>query len=244
MDILLFVVMFGILVFIGYKNFTLIKRYKQNKEYIDCYQDVLHNNENALDRINNFIDNEKSAEFKNKAMLIKFYYGLNNDLSFLETLNNINFKSIFYKKELYDNDLVNLNSDAFVFAMLAIGKAYELGKPEIIENIVSKFKEMIEVHIRLEYQELIAFSNTLLNKEDKGIGLMNSLLDGTYTELAYEKNMIGLYKRIAAMILIFDGVEVEDYFRNDMFEFNKTIIGECFLKNLGMYEEFKTVEEV
>ena len=56
MDYMLFGFMALLLLYTVYRNVTLLKRYKQNKEYIECYKAILRGDENAYERISNFID--------------------------------------------------------------------------------------------------------------------------------------------------------------------------------------------
>jgi len=239
MDKLLFVVMGFILTYIIISNFSLIKRYKQNKTYIASYQEVLYNKENSYDNISNFIENEKSLEFKNKGRVIKLYSELCNGLDYSETLNLIDFKAIFKIKGKYKNNLVNLNSDSFVFVILVMIKAYVLKKKDISKVLIDKLNEVSELQTRLEYQEILALASALNRKDDYGTGFMKNVLEGGYTDYYYEKNMIGLYKRIAASILTFNLESIDEYFKNDLYSFAKPIIGESILKGLGLYEEYK-----
>lgn len=243
MDILLFVVLFGILGYIGYKNFALIKRYKQNKVYIEAYEMVLNNQDNSYEKINDFIDHEKSSEYKNKGRIIKLFSELSNGKNCEETLDQIDLKAIFYKKNKLNNQLVNLNSDSFVFIILCMAKAYENHKSSIIEDLKDKLNEIEGLQQHLEYNEIIAFSNSLLKKEDRGNTIMNSLLDGTYTDYLYEKNMIGLYKRIAAATLALNKENFDEYYAIDLHNFAKPLIGETLLKSLGLYETYKPLSD-
>ena len=243
MDKLLFAVLAFILIFITVNNITLISRYKQNKTYISSYQDVLHNKENSYENIKKFIEKEKTAEFKNKGRVIELYSELCNDLEYDETLKDIDFKEIFCVKGKYKNSQVNLNSDTFVFVILAMAKAKELKKKGIIDTLINKLNEVEKLQGRLEYQEIVAFGKALTGSDDKGTEFMKGVLDGNYTEYAYEKNMIGLYKRIAATTLAYNKEEFDEYFKNDLYHFSKPIIGECILKSLGLYEKYKPAEE-
>ena len=76
MDSILFVLLLMILVYVGFSNVLLIRRYKQNKKYIDCYSEALNDVETAYNHLNEFIEKEKTQEFKNKAKVIKLYYEL------------------------------------------------------------------------------------------------------------------------------------------------------------------------
>lgn len=243
MDSMLFIVLLMILLFVGTKNITLIKRFKQNKKYIDCYEAILNDKEDAYDHVNEFIQTEKTQEFKNKGKVLKLYYEMWKDIDYKSTLEDIDLKSIFCKKDKIDNNLVNLNSDTFVFIILAMGKANVKNNSEVIDTLVDKLNEISGLEQHLEYQEIIAYTKALQNKDDKGNAIMNSLLDGTYTEYIYEKNMIGLYKRIAAAILDYNEQPFDEFFKEDLYNFAKSIIGESILKDLGLYEKYKLVEE-
>lgn len=242
MDKLLFVIMIGLLIFISMKNISVIKRYKQNKSYIECYQNVLHGNENADQALDDYIEKEKSIEFINKAKIIKLYSLVRSGSEYENTLNEINLKDIFYRKDKVDIQLTKLNSDAFIFIMLVMVKAYEVNNIEVIDKLVEKLNETSELQEQLEYQEILAFANALTKKEDNGSKIMHSLLDGTYTEYRYEKNMIGLYKRVASTTLAFNNEEFDEYFKQDLHKFAQNFIGEIFLKGLGLYETYKPEE--
>lgn len=243
MDILFFVLTIGILVFICIKNLSLIKRYKHNKQYIASYQNVFHNKENSYEDIKTYIEKEKSEEYKNKARIIKLYYELENKLDYKSTIDEIDIRSIYYTNGTLDNNLLKYNSDSFIFTMLAMAKAYENNNKDVIESLNSKFMECSELENSLEYKEVLALANALNNKEDRGSALFHSILDGNYVEYSYDKNLIGLYKRIAAAVSIFNMDEIEEFFRNDLHSFANTFIGECFLKSLGLFDIYKSVEE-
>ena len=243
MDKLLFVIMIGMFIFILVKNLSLLKRYKQNKEYVESYQDILHNKENCYERICAFIEKEKTNEYKNKANIIKLFCELNNDLDYRKTIEDLDIKAIYYSKGKIDKNSLKFNSDSFIFIMLVLAKAYEKGKNDVIETIVNKVCELTELENRLEHKEIIELANALNKVEDKGSAFMHSLLDGTYTEYAYDKNMIGIYKRIASSTLAFNLEQFDDYFKNDLHNFAKSMIGENFLKSLGIYELYQPIEE-
>lgn len=242
MDILLFVIMICLFGYISVKNITLIKRYKHNKKYIACYQNVFHEKENCKDDLDLYIESEKSDEYKNKAKIIKLYYELNNGLDFKDTINDIDFKAIYYSKGVVDKNQLKYNSDSIIFMMMCFAKAYEVNSKDAIELFCKKTEEYKELEIALEYNELLALAKALTNTDDKGSAFLRNILDGAYTEFLYDKNMIGLYKRIAASTLIFNMEEVDEYFRNDLHSFANTFVGEHFLKSLGLFDIYKVEE--
>ncbi len=244
MGTVLYVIIIVLLVSTSIKNFALFKRYKHNKEYIECYKDLLKNNENALERINNYIENENSNEFKNKGRILKLYQELISDLDYSTTLNELNVKDIFYDKNgNLKKDLINFNSDSFLFIMLVLSKAHQMKKDELIESLTNKVLEVKGLEDHLEVKEIVALNNALLSKDDKGVALFNSFLDGSYTENIYDKNMIGLFKRIAISTLAYLNEPFDEFFIDDIKEFVKTLIGKEYTSNLGIYDKYH-VEEV
>ena len=244
MGTVLYVIIIVLLVSTSIKNFTLFKRYKHNKEYIECYKDLLRNNENTLERINNYIENENSNEFKNKGRILKLYQELISDLDYSATLNELNVKDIFYDKNgNLKKDLINFNSDSFLFIMLVLSKAHQMNKDELIEPLTNKVLEVKGLEDHLEVKEIVALNNELLSKDDKGVALFNSFLDGSYTENIYDKNMIGLFKRIAVSTLAYLNEPFDEFFIDDIKDFAKTLIGKEYTSNLGIYDKYH-VEEV
>ena len=82
MDYMLFGFMALLLLYTVYRNVTLLKRYKQNKEYIECYKAILRGDENAYERISGFIDSQKDQEFASKARLLKLYVELDKKMPY------------------------------------------------------------------------------------------------------------------------------------------------------------------
>lgn len=243
MDGLMFILLIGIFAFIVVKNFSLIKRYKENKGYIDIYKKALHNEENSHQQVLDYVENDKSVEFKNKVRIVQIYNELENDINCETTLKDIDFKPLFYKKSKLDNELIKLNSDSLIFLILTIAKAYEKEKLEVIDTLVNKLKENAELENRVEYQTVLAVAKALKKEDDCGNEFMKNLLDGNYTDYQYDRSMIGLYKRCSAALLAFNNEEFDEFFKNDLYEFAKIFIGQCLLSSLGLYDTYKQQEE-
>lgn len=243
MDKLLFVIIFGMLAFIVIRNFSLFKSYKHNKEYIAAYQDVLHNEENCYERICNYIDNEDLESYQNKARIIKLYCELNNDINYKNTLDVLDIKSIYYSKDKIDNDCLKYNTDSFIFLMLVETKAYEKDKAEVIDALVKQINNLPELENRLETKQIKEIANALIDGEDKGSNFLHQLINGEYTDYAYDKNLITLYKRIGASILAFNNEEFDEYFVNDLYDFAKSLIGQNMLKSLGLFDKYSQKPE-
>ncbi|MBQ1347161.1 MAG: hypothetical protein IIY65_04115, partial [Erysipelotrichaceae bacterium] len=180
MEMIFFVAMFALLAYVMYRNFTLISRYRHNKEYIECYKEMLQGTDTAYERINAYIENEKAEEFKNKGRILKLYeqMDMNEDLS--GTLNDLDLRAIFLKNGKYSRQQVAMSADVFVWLYMDLAKARRLSKFDVLNALQEKIAGLPELENRVEYQLTKAIYIALCEKEDAGVGFLSSLLDGTY----------------------------------------------------------------
>lgn len=244
MELLFFAVLICLLGYVLYRNIKLISRYKHNKEYIECYKGMLNEEENVIERINNYINNEKDEEFKNKGRVLKLYVELGKDLEYSDTLTSLNFNPIFYKDGKLMNDKFAINVDIMVWVYLIMARARKLSKFDVLNNVVNSFEQMPDYDNRLEFQLVKNLNNALLEKEDGGIEFLSKILEGEYYSLHYEKSMVGLYKRIAASTLAYCLEPLDDYYMQDIPAFGQTNIGKAYLKDLDIYDKFVQEPEI
>ena len=243
MDYMLFGFMVLLLLYTVYRNVTLLKRYKQNKEYIECYKAILRGDENAYERISGFIDSQKDQEFASKARLLKLYVELDKKMPYQETLNAINFKDVFYKKDKLDKSKYALNVDLFVWIYIVMAKARQMSGFDVLNELYEKVRSLKEMDDCVEYCATEAVYNALCEKEDGGVKFFTDLLDGNYTNLRYDKNLIGLFKRFAAATLAYGGEPMEEYYKKDLHSFAETLIGKTYLETLGIYDKYLPLTE-
>ena len=242
MEILFFVAMFILLGYVIYRNVGLLQRYKHNKEYISIFNAMLEREDDAYSRLNDFINNEKSEEFKNKGRIIKIFADLENDLdpSAIETLEP---KEIFYHNGRFASRLLAMNCDSFVWLYLVLARARRLSRFDVIDDLSEKMKMMPEMAKRIEFQLFFAIEDALCEKDDAGVGFLSCLLEGDYADMKYEKNLIGLFKRFASATLAYAGEPMDDYFRNDLHSFAATKIGRTYMQELEIYDKYPPLEQ-
>ena len=238
MEILFFVLMLCLLAYVMYRNITLIGRYRHNKEYIECYKEMLANTEGAYDRTCRYIENEKSAEYRNKGLILKLYQQLDREEDAMETVEAIDLKEILYAKGKYSKRQLMMNSDIFIWLYMNMAKARKLSKFDVLNTLYDKFMALDLLENRVEYKLAKAIYNALCEKEDAGVEFLSSMLDGGYAGLDYEKNLIGLYKRFASATLAYSGEPMEDYYKEDLHSFASTQIGKNYLNDLEIYEKY------
>lgn len=241
LDSMWFIVMIAVLAFILFTNFKMIKRYKNNKKYISCYQDIFHEAEGAYANLKEYMETEKNPCFVEKARIIRLYHELNNKYDYSESIEKLDIKKIFTRKGVVNNEEISINSDSFIFIILDMAKAYKTGEYKVIDELLNKF-DAKDYDYRLEYQELKALDDALNKRGDKGNTFFKSLLNGEYTNYVYDKNMIGLFKRIAAALLDYNVEEFDEFFKQDLSKFAETLIGKSIMSDIGIYDKYKVLE--
>ncbi len=239
MEVLFFAVLLALLAYVMYRNVSLFSRYKHNKEYIECYKEMLGNMDGAYDHVCAYIDNEKSLEYKNKGLVLKLYQQLGRGEDCADTLEQLDLKQIFYRKDKYSRQQLMMNTDIFVWLYLDMARARKLSKFDVLNALYEKLQELDQMEHRVEYQTCKAIYNALCEKEDAGVEFLSSLLDGGFAaNYEYDKNLIGLFKRFAAATLAYSGEPMEDYYKEDLHVFASTQIGRNYMDDLEIYEKY------
>lgn len=242
MEILLFVLMLAILAYVSYRNFKLIGRFSSDRKYIETYRSVLDQEETAYEKVCEYIGTEKSLDLKNKGLLLKLYLELEKDTDYSNTLSLINLKDVFYKNNVFSNNQLSNNVDAFVWINIIMAVARKKSKFEVLNTIMDQLNEIEELDNRVEYQLSKSIYNCLNEKEDGGVGFMADLLEGNYTNYQYDKKLIALYKRFASSSLAYSGEPMEEYYKVDLADFSKSQIGYVYMNALDIYNKYHIEE--
>ena len=240
MEYVIYALMLVLLVYVVYRNYVLIKAYRSNKEYIGCYQALLKGEQDIHERIDSYIEAQKSEEGKNKGRLLKLYCELKEDKDYAENLEKLDLNSIFYSNGKISKTKLNFNSDVFVWLFLCLGIARKNSKFDVLNKLAEKI-DGLNMDSRLEINEARAIYNALSENDISGVDFLNDILEGNYIDYEYDKNLIGLYKRFAACTLAYSGEPIEDYFREDIRGFASTLVGQSYMKNLEIYEKYPPV---
>ena len=242
MEFTFFAAMMALLAYVLYRNIVLVTRYRHNKEYIECYKLMLDNDDTALSRIDKYIEAETSEEFKNKGRVLKIYQQLNVGEDAVPAMNELNLKEIFMKNGNITKNQLSLNIDIFVWLYLDLAKARRLSKFDVLNGLHDKINEL-ELDNRIEFQLANSIYNALCEKEDAGVEFFTSMLEGTYKQYDYEKNLIGLYKRFSSSTLAYSGEPMDDFYKEDLHAFAKTAIGKVYMTDLEIYDKYPPIED-
>ena len=244
MNYFFIIILFAITLLMSFKNIKKANEYKKSRGYNEAYSKVLRNDEGAYDELVSYIEKEEDLVLKSKASLVKIFEDLGKE-DVIEELNNIDIKNIFYENDVYSNEKADLNCEAFLWLILILSRAYNLSLLSVMKAVYEKVSAYEnDLNNRVEYQVFKSTYQILIVKEAADLDFVKSLLAGEYSSYAYYKNLIGIFKKIAACLLAFVGETIDESDKLLIEDFIATLIGKRFAKDIGIYDTYKKVEEV
>lgn len=246
MDLIFLVILIALTISMFSKNFKKAGQYRKDKTYIDIYTKILKEEEGAYDELVSYLGSETDACLKAKSNLIKIYVDLDKAPENVDSdIDEIDFMhDIFFDGENFSKEKIILNSEVFIWLILILSKARANTMIDVMNHIndkVSAYDEEMKDYV--EYQVYKSAYLSLLEKNFDGIKFLKTLLSGEYQEYKYDKNLIGIYKKIAASLLAYMAEPLDDGDDDLIKEFTETLIGSRFTKDLEIYDRFH-VEEV
>lgn len=246
MDLIFLVILIALTISMFSKNFKKAGQYRKDKTYIDIYTKILKNEEGAYDELVSYLGSETDACLKAKSNLIKTYVDLDKHPENVDSdIDEIDFMhSIFFDGENFSKEKIILNSEVFIWLILILSKSRDNTMIDVMNHIndkVSAYDEEMKDYV--EYQVYKSAYLSLLEKNFDGIKFLKTLLSGEYQEYKYDKNLIGIYKKIAASLLAYMAEPLDEGDDDLIKEFTETLIGSRFTKDLEIYDRFH-VEEV
>lgn len=244
MNYVILAILLVLTLLMSYKNFKRIGQYKKDKTYIDLYTKVLRGEDSVHDELNSYIESENDSCLNTKARIVKAYDDLLLGNNPSEELKDVNIKNIYYENDKFSSEKAKLNSEIFVWLTLMLSKARCLSMIDLMNELYTKVNAHEEdLKILVEYQVFKSAYNSLLEKGTDGITFLKQLLQGEYSEYVYDKNLIGIYKKIACCVLAFEGEPLEDSDKEMLAEFTGTLVGNRFTRDLEIYDKYAPKEE-
>lgn len=241
MDLIFLVILIVLTISMFSKNFKKAGQYRKDKTYIDIYTKILKNEEGAYDELVSYLGTETDACLKAKSNLIKIYVDLDKHPENVDSdIDEIDFMhDIFFDGENFVKEKIILNSEVFIWLILILSKARTNTMIDAMNHIndkVSAYDEEMKDYV--EYEVYKSAYLSLLEKNLDGIKFLKTLLSGEYQEYKYDKNLIGIYKKIAASLLAYMAEPLDEGDDDLIKEFTETLIGSRFTKDLEIYERF------
>lgn len=241
MDLIFLVILIVLTISMFSKNFKKAGQYRKDKTYIDIYTKILKNEEGAYDELVSYLGTETDACLKAKSNLIKIYVDLDKHPENVDNdIDEIDFMhDIFFEGENFVKEKIILNSEVFIWLILILSKARTNTMIDAMNHIndkVSAYDEEMKDYV--EYEVYKSAYLSLLEKNLDGIKFLKTLLSGEYQEYKYDKNLIGIYKKIAASLLAYMAEPLDEGDDDLIKEFTETLIGSRFTKDLEIYDRF------
>ena len=241
MQMIFLVVLIVLTVLMSINNFKKVGQYRKDKTYIDIYTKILKNEDNAYDDLVSYISTETDACLKAKSNLIKIYEDLDKNIDLvLNEIEESNFMhDIFFEKDTFSKDRVLLNSEVFIWLVLILSKA----RKQSMVDVMNKLNEKVSAYENelsdfVEYQVYKSTYMALLEKGNDGINFLKTLLSGEYANYKYDKNLIGIFKKIAASLLAYVGQPLDEGDESLISDFTTTLIGHRFTTDLEIYDKY------
>lgn len=242
------IIFYALLVFALYmlrKNFLLAKRNNHNKEYVAAAGEIFARKASASEHIKNFVEKEENKEYQNKGRILQLYDALDHHTSPESVLQDLDLEPLFTQEKgvqhVFSEKKVQQNADSMVWSMLVLIKMKAEGATELIPTFMAKFpaQESLRHHMEFLLLEHIA---AYLTSTEKDSSFFRNIATGEYQDILYDRQLIGLYKRLCSFFLAQEGVE-EEYVASDVESFAKSSVGKMMMEDLGVYEKYAPKEE-
>lgn len=239
----LFIAIIAVCIIMTIKNLFTIIRIRKDKNYVSAYTGMLKDQEDAYDNLCKYLETEKQPELISKTNIVKVYLEASKDKEVEETIKNIDFKSVVFDKKGNTRSMLEKNADVFIWLIYDLVILHSKKKYADMEKIYKLVKENEDaLNSRVEYLVFVGVYNAL--KKDYQIdAFLKDLINGEYTGVTYDKKLIGIYKRISAMILAYRKEELDESNKDDLTIFSQTLVGKKLMQDIGIYNEYKAVEE-
>lgn len=224
------------------RNIFAAKGLKKSNEYVESYMGILRGTEGAKEKIKEYYEKETSIELKSKTLIVMIYQALTDGDDITNMIKDVDVDSVVFTTSKKGKEPNTKNSDAYLWLIVDIVKANSINKLDSLKPLMDKLLENDEaLNNVVEYDVVKATYNGL--KDHKNYDFFNALLAGDYVGYSYEKQAIGIFKKIAATMLDYLGESLSDDDKEMAKQFATTRIGMRILLDLGTYDKFKPVEE-
>jgi len=244
MNGILFIIMIVVLGVMTMKNINKAKTLKKDKAYVDAYMKVLKSEEDANTNLKNYIETEKDNELKHRAKIVLVYEELLNGNDPSELVSSISYNAALLNNGKVDLEKLCTNSDTFVWLdmdlALANKKGYLHSLTPLYEGLNLHDDELNNV---VEYELFKAIYNYLDSGKEEYLEFPKRLLCGDYVGMKYDKQLIGVSKKLAAALLSYGNQPLDEGCIDFLKEFATTQVGNKFMDDLGIKDKY-AIEKV
>lgn len=241
-------IVLGAILTITYNTIRGGIRISKNRKIIAC-MDKLDDETVFFNEIDDYIEKERSEEFKMKARILKMYGCIkNNRLDEAgQCLNDLDFMPLIYRDKFQMKIGIGDNEDSFFYyCFLSCIHLYRLGQIEMIsllKSILDDYKVHLQYH--LFYEMFDASVDCYKQQWDHGKEVFENVYLGKFKRKRYSKQMRSLYIDLAecflAKIAIDEG-RMDDFnekYKDNLVKFYQSSMGEMILNDLQIKSYLK-----
>ena len=216
----------------------------KDSEYISAYTKILKKEDGAEEFLDEYIAKENNQPLLNKARIIKLFKNLEEERDTKEVLDTLDFSAIFDDNAVSAPEKVSQNSDMFIWLVLCLAKAKKKTQIEVMNNLYEKVAVFDEpLSKTVEYNIFKSAYGLLLDKGESDKEFLYKLLSGDYVDYVYDKQLIGVNKKIAASLLSYCRDEISDEDKTILNDFAITQVGNILMRDLDILDEYFIKEE-
>lgn len=228
--LLIFVIVFLI------KNIILIRDLVISKNYKKIYKGILERDPDIINKTEEYLKTEKNEYLIYKTYILLMYLYLQNDIDPKEMIEKIDFGKVMLKNGKYNTQYANLNSDMIIWTLCSLYRLKNKGYLDTIKEKMDKLKDYFDNHI--EYKVFYG-AYALLNNDTENSKFLNDLVNGDYPKLNYDKQLIGVTKRIALAYIASLNKEKNIEYVDELKILAGSMLGKNLLIDLDIYEIYK-----
>ena len=157
----------------------------------------------------------------------------------INAIDEIDFTKAFGQEYGISVEEISQNSDVFIWLVMNMTKAKSMSLIDVMDKLYEKVTVFEEnFNKTVEYNIFKASYELILEKSYDSKEFLFDLLEGNYTDYAYDKQLIGVFKKMAASLLDYSGEELSEEYEVLLKDFAVTQVGNKMLKNLGTIDKF------
>lgn len=237
--------LFVVLLLMFTRTFKQAKSLGNGKGYMDAYTKILNGDLDSEENLDKYIESEKKAYLISQAYLLKAYLNVESENDPKQYLDKVDMNAIFNdEKNRFDKKKVLSNVSFFLWVNFFVVRCIKNNRLDLVDYLNDSLKVHEEnLDSFLEYRLYKGLYAGVKGNKNDDYNFLNQLIDGEYPTLNYEKRYIGLYKREAALFLVYFDQTIDEFWDNDIHAFVDTIVGKRLSSDLDLYLKYHIEEK-
>ena len=153
-----------------------------------------------------------------------------------QIIDKIDYSDIFLEKGKYNTNFANLNSDMFIWTLCCLPRLKKVDLLPSIKEKMNVLQDKLSNHV--EYK-VFNSACAILERNMEESKFLNELVNGEYSGLEYDKQLIAVTKRIALAYIASLNKEKNIEYADELKILSESMLGRNLLTDLEIYEVYK-----